>query len=219
MATLRFTRKRATIALAISLSILGGFAAGFMSCLDLKTNPSDNALKRQMIRPGDAPPAVRAGVLNSLRAFQTGYEMRDVHNLDPFMKSLFARDSDVLMIGDQAGTAEWVRGYTSAAQFIQRDWESWGDFRFDVDDAVVWSSGEVAWVASTGSIRSKDAERPIRFTAILTRDGDRWVFRQIQFQLDQTDPEKADVLNPHMYIRLVHMALRKITTKAGELHR
>lgn len=217
--TLRLTHKRATIIVVVSVAVLAGFATGFVSCLDLKTTPSNEAFKRQMLRSGDAPPAVRAGVLNSLRAFQNGYQKRDGRDLDSFMKGLFTRDGDVLMIGIQSGTSEWARGYTAAAQFIRRDWEKWGDFRFDVDNAVVWSSGDIAWVASVGSVRSKDAERPVRFTAILAREGDRWVFRQIHFQLDQTDPEEADVLNPHMYLQLVRIALRKITTEAGELHR
>lgn len=217
--TLNLTRKRATIMAVVFLGGLAGFATGFVSCLDLKTIPSNETLKRQMLRAGDAPPAVHAGVLDSLRAFQIGYQKRDVRNLDSFMKSLFPRNGDVLIIGVQAGASEWARGYTSAAQFIQRDWQNWGDFRYDVDDPVVWSSGDVAWVASVGSVRSKDAERPVRFTAILTRDGDHWVFRQIQFQLDQADPEKADILNPRMYLQLARIALRKITTEAGELHR
>lgn len=217
--TLRLTHKRTTIIVLVSLAVLAGFAVGFVSCLDLKSTASNENLKRQILRAGDAPPAVRSGVLDSLQAFQNGYEKRDVRNLDSFMKNLFAQNGDVLIIGVQSGTSEWARGYTSAAQFIQKDWQKWGDLRFDVDDSVVWSSGDVAWVASVGSVRSKDSERPIRFTAVLTRAGDRWVFRQIQFQLDQTDPEKADILNPHMYLQLARIELRKITTEAGELHR
>lgn len=216
---LKWSHKRSVIALVVSLAVLAGFATGFVSCLDLKTTQTNDSLKQQMLQAGDAPLAVRVGVLNSLRAFQNGYEKRDVHELDPFMNDLFARDGDVLMIGTQSGTSEWGRGYASAAQFIQRDWQKWGDFRFDVDHSAIWSSGDVAWVASIGSVRSKEADRPIRFTAILTRDGNRWVFRQIQFQLDQSDPEKADVLNPRTYLHLARMALRKIATEAGELHR
>ncbi len=217
--TLKWTHKRTAITLAVSLAVLAGFATGFVSCLDLKSTPTNESLKHQMLQAGNAPLAVRAGVLDSLRLFQKGYEKRDVRNLDSFMNHLFARDDDVLMIGVQSGTSEWARGYASAALFIQRDWQNWGDFRFDVDDSVVWSSGDVAWVASVGSVRSKDSEKPVRFTAVLTRDGDRWVFRQIHFQLDQTDPEKADVLNLHTYLHLARMALREITTEAGELHR
>ncbi len=217
--TLKWTHKRIAIALVVSLAVLGGFATGFVSCLDLRSTPTNDSLKRQMLQAGDASLAVRAGVIDSLRSFQNGYEKRDVRNLDSFMKNLFAQDGDVLMIGCQSGTSEWARGYASAAQFIQRDWQKWGDFRFDVDHSVVWSSGDVAWVASVGSVRSKDSERPIRFTAVLTRDGDRWVFRQIQFQLDQSDPDEADILNPHTYVHLVRIVLQKITTEAGEMHR
>ncbi len=216
---LKWTHKRTAIALVVSLAVLAGFVTGFVSCLSLKAIPSTEALRQQMLLAGDAPPAVRAGVLDSLRAFQAGYVSRDCRTIDSFMNTLFARDGDVLIIGAQGGASEWARGYTTAAHFIQRDWQKWGDFRFDVNHSVIWSSGDVAWVASVGSLRSKDADRPVRFTAILTRDGDRWVFRQIHFQLDQTDPEKIDVLNPRTYLHLARMALREITAEAGEMDR
>jgi ketosteroid isomerase-like protein len=190
-----------------------------MACLDLKSTPPNDSLKSQMLQAGDAPPAVRAGVLDSLRAFQDGYVKRDRRTLDPFMTKLFTRDDDILMIGVEGGPSEWARGYASVARFIQRDWQQWGDFRFDVDHSVVWSSGDVAWVASLGSVQSKDSVQPIRFTAVLSRDGDRWVFRQIHFQLDQTDPEQADILNPHTYVRLARKEFQKLTTVAGTMLR
>jgi hypothetical protein len=88
-----------------------------------------------------------------------------------------------------------------------------------VDHSVVWSLGDVAWVASVASLQSKDSARPIRFTAVLTRNGNRWVFRQIHFQLDQTDPEQADILNPHTYFRLARKEFQKLTTVAGTMLR
>ena len=143
--TFKWTHKRTAIVLVVSLAVLAGFAAGFVACLDLKATPPTESLKQQMLLTGDAPPAVRAGVLDSLRAFQAGYEKRDCRTLDSFMNNLFVREDDVLIIGTQAGASEWARGYSAAAQFIQRDWQKWGDFRFDVDHSVVWS-----WEMSPG---------------------------------------------------------------------
>jgi hypothetical protein len=65
-------------------------------------------------------------------------------------------------------------GYAAAAAFIKTDWKGWGDLRFDFDHSHVLSSGEVGWVASIGSIRFKNGERPVRFTPIVTREPDRW---------------------------------------------
>lgn len=199
--------KRVSLLLAIACLLFIGFAIGFISCLRLRTTPSNALLERQLLRAGDASPEVRAQVLQSLRAFQDGYVRRDPANLDSFMNALFPRDEDILILGTEAGTSEWVRGYSPAASFIRRDWQQWGDFRFDVDRADVWSTGDVAWVATVGSVKSKMTERPVRFTAILTRSGNRWVFRELQFQLDQVNPVAADVLNPHTYFRLVRLAL------------
>lgn len=201
--------KGISITLAIACLMFVGFAIGFVSCLRLRAVSSNALLERQLLRAGDATPEVRAGVLQSLRSFQDGYVRRDPANLDSFMNAVFPRDEDILILGTEAGASEWVRGYSGAASFIRRDWQQWGDFRFDVDHADVWSTGDVAWVATVGSVKSNMMERPIRFTAILTRNGNRWVFRQLQFQLDQVNPVATDVFKPHTYFRLVRLALNQ----------
>jgi hypothetical protein len=187
-----------------------GFVFGFIACLHSKSTPNPELRELELRQAGDAPPAVRAGVLASLRAFQEGYVKRDPGNLDAFMSRLFPRDGDVLILGTEGGTAEWVRGYPAAATLIREDWRDWGNFRFNVDGSIISSSGDVAWVATVGSVNFKGIERPIRFSATLARNGDNWLFRQMQFQWDDQEPEALAVFHPHTYLRLGRQAFLRI---------
>lgn len=209
------TRKRFLLASAAALLAMGGFAFGFFACIVSKSAPNPALRDRQLLQPGDAPAAVRAGVLASLQAFQQGYIQRNPANLDAFMTRLFPADGQVLLLGTEGGTAEWVRGYPAAAQFIHDDWRDWGDFRFDVDHSIICSSGDVAWVATLGSVDFKGSKRPLRFSATLVRNGDNWLFRQVQFQWDDQDPEASAVFHPHTYFMLARLALRRFTHNAG----
>lgn len=200
---------------AAALLAMCGFAFGFFACLYSKSAPRPEFRERQLLQTGDAPPAVRAGVLASLRAFQEGYVRRDPGNLDSFMNRLFPRDGQILILGTEGGTAEWVRGYPAAAEFIRGDWRDWGDFRFDVDHSSICSSGDVAWIASIGSVNFNGMERPVRFSATLARNGDRWLFRQVQFQWDDQDPEASDLFHPRTYFRLARLALRRVEHDVG----
>lgn len=185
--------------------LMCGFASGYICCLRARSAPPSDMRQRELLQPGDAPPAVRAGVLASLREFQQGYARRDPNQIQAFMQSLFPRNGDILSLGTGGGTAEWVRGYDASAQFIQSDWRGWGEVQLDTDHALVWSSGDVAWVASLGTVQFQHTARPLRFTAILTRQGDRWLFRQLHFQWDDSDPDATDLLHPHAYFRALRV--------------
>ncbi len=204
----KLNRKRVYSTLAAVLLVFGGFTSGFISCLHLKSAASSDARHQYLRQTGNAPTAVRAEVLTALRAFQDGYIKRDPKDLDSFMSRLFQKNNDVLILGADAG--EWVRGYPAATSFIRKDWLGWGDFRFSVDDSLIWSSGDVAWVASVGAVHSKGGDRPLRFSAVLTRDGSNWFFKELSFQWDDRDPSPAVVLYPNTYIRLVRLASRRI---------
>jgi hypothetical protein len=202
-------RKRILFALVAVLLLFGGFASGFIACLHLKSAPSSEARMQYLQQAGDAPPFVREGVLVALRAFQNGYINRDPKNLDSFMSRLFQKDDDVVILGTDGG--EWIRGYPAAAKFIRADWLAWGDFRFAVDDSVVLplGSGDAVWVASVGAVQFKEGARPVRFSAILTRNGSNWFFREASFQWDDTDPSPAEMLHPKTYLKLVRLAFRR----------
>ena len=192
------TRKRIALAAAAVLLAWGAFAFGVVSELRLGRDVAiDSRLPNLR---GDGTPEVRMGVLKALRIFQDGYRNRDSKQLNSFMRDLFPENDDILLMGTNPG--EWVRGYRDIGKFIQQDWENWGDFRFAVDDSSVWSSGDVAWVVSPGTVRERGAERRVRFSAILKRIDDRWRFRQVQFQWDDPGARLSDLLHPKTHIRL-----------------
>jgi len=93
---------------ATALILFGSFASGFIASLHLKNSPSNETRRLYLQHAGDAPPAVRSGVLTALRPLQDGYIRRDPKDLDSFMSRLFARNGDILILGTDAG--EWVRG-------------------------------------------------------------------------------------------------------------
>jgi SnoaL-like protein len=207
------TLKRALAALALALLATGSFVFGFASCLHLSSSEPGDVRRRHLLEQGDAPPLVRAGVLTALRAFQDGYVRRDPNELDSFMRGLFPEGGDVLLLGTDA--AEWVRGYRAVGNFIQEDWRHWGDFRFDTDRAIVWCSGDVAWIASAGLVRDGQSGRAVRFSAVLTRDRDRWLFRQLQFQWDDRAPGLSVLRHASTYGELARWTLAKVLRLPG----
>ena len=201
-------------ALAGCFLMAGGFAFGFVACLHLKSFASDELRRQYLLQKGDAPALVRAKVIASLRAFQDGYVRRDPKELDSFVHRLFADNDEILLLGTDAG--EWVRGHRAVAEFIGDDWAKWGDFRFAVDDSVVWSSGDVAWIASVGVVNEQGVNRPLRFSAILTRHGSDWLFRQVSFQWDDRNPRAWDILHASTYLRLFRLVLHQSRSPAHE---
>jgi SnoaL-like domain len=199
--------RRLFTALTIMLLVLGAFLFGFVSSLHLKSFEPQDVRKQYLLPGGDAPPPTRAGVQAVLREFQEGYVRRDPKELDSFMNRLFAKDDDVLLLGTDSG--EWARGYSAVAAFIKTDWREWGDFRFAVDDSLVWSSGDVAWIASVGTVREYGSDRPVRFSAILTRNGDGWLFKQVHFQWDDRDASSADLLHLDTHLKLAKWVLQR----------
>jgi hypothetical protein len=207
--TVRLSRNRILCALAVALvCVCGSFGFGFISSLHLKTSASSDLRHQYLLPAGDAPPSVRAGVVAALRVFQDGYRKRDPNSLDSFMSRLFSENDDVLLMGTDAN--EWVRGYRAVREFIKEDWLKWGDFRFAVDESIVWSSGDVAWIASMGVVQSLRSDRPVRFSAILVRNDRDWIFRKVHFQWDERDPRPSDIFRPRTYLTLVSKALRRI---------
>ncbi len=176
-------RRPSLIAALALLSATVGFACGWIAKKYLHFSPLPEVQKQYKSQSGDAPAEVRSGVVLALRELQEGYRKRDPAGLDIFMRRIFAPDADVLILGTDGG--EWVRGYPQAADFIKKDWQSWGDMNLDIEDSAVWSSKDVAWIATTGDVHLKGSSRALRLTALLVRSGDHWLFRQLQFQWDE----------------------------------
>jgi hypothetical protein len=201
---------RKTIVAGVSITLLttGAFVFGFASSLHLKSSTSEEFRRQCLLQKGDAPELVRAEVLVALRAFQDGYRKRDPKELDAFMQLLFQETGKPLLLGTDTG--EWVSGYRSVGQFIREDWLKWGDFKFNVEDSIVSSSGDVAWTASVGSLHVGQLDRPLRFSTVLARGDHRWLFRQVQFQWDERDAGPRDLLHPDTYLKLIRWMLSRV---------
>ncbi|RPJ52053.1 MAG: hypothetical protein EHM21_01185 [Chloroflexi bacterium] len=174
-------------------------------------------------------------VRDTLRQFQEGYDYRDTSRLEAF-RSLFVSEDELEVIGTGAiepGGYEWCLGPDAACDLVKNDWEGWGDLLLDVTDARIHVLGDVAWLATTGTVtmdlepvdtvrdflsylqevakkedgnprarlldilrsgtntlfeaeRGKEYIWPLRFTAVLIRQDDRWLFHQIQFSFATT---------------------------------
>ena len=184
-----------------------GFVAGIVSAPHLANQFSNEARRSRLAPTGDAPPQVRQGVLDALGAFQQGYTAPDPKQVGAFMQRLFPESGETLLLGTNPG--EWVRGRDRIAHFIQSDWKRWGDVRLVVDNAVVSSTGDVAWVDTIGTVNFP-SPRPIRFSGVLTRKGETWLFRQIHFQWDESEPRASDLLRWKNLSQLLSWAIRSV---------
>ena len=67
-------------------------------------------------------------------------------------------------------------------------------------------------------VRDHQSERPLRFSATLTRNGPNWLFGQLHFQWDDRDPRPSDLLRPSTHLQIVRLVLhyiRGIARRAG----
>lgn len=199
---------RAVVLLAAIPIVMSGFAAGFIACLQNERALRDQTRAGSIEVTGDAPPAVRAGVLASLERFQTGYARRDTRSVEDFVHGTFDTDSDILVLG--INQFEWARGYPEVANLVYGDWQGWGDVHLNTDSSVINSSQDVAWLVTAGDVQFGASKRPIRFSAILNRKGDNWLFRQVQFQWEDRDLSRTDLLDARTYLEFFQHALRKI---------
>jgi len=94
-------------------------------------------------------------VREALKQFQDGYDRRDTTLMDDF-RSLFLQEDELEVIGTGAvepGDDEWCLGLDAACSLVQNDWEAWGDLALDVADARIHTHGDVAWLATTGTVK------------------------------------------------------------------
>jgi hypothetical protein len=187
----RLTHSRFLVFASIGLALATG---GFLTGWHLSRRPIGFGHPvHYLIYKGDAQEPVRAEVLASIRAFQSGYTKRNPAILPTFMEQLFPKDQDILVLGTDSG--EWIAGYPRVRDFIAGDWRGWGDVRLDVDNAMVSADNDVAWVTTTGTVGTGSLPtRAIRFAAVLTRSNKRWLFRHIQFQWDDRPETWAELL-------------------------
>ena len=95
-----------------------------------------------------------ADVRSTLQAFQDGYTQRSGTALDAFMR-LFVTNIHLEVIGTSAVTRttdEWCVGQAAVRALIEADWRDWGDLVLDVAGAAIQIRGDVAWLATTGTL-------------------------------------------------------------------
>lgn len=87
-----------------------------------------------------------------LQVFQDGYTRRDLTQLDAFM-DLFTPDVEVIGTnGVKPGVDEWYMNRETARELVSGDWESWGDFRLDLESVSIHALGDVGWVAASATV-------------------------------------------------------------------
>ncbi|WP_291574300.1 nuclear transport factor 2 family protein [Clostridium sp. UBA4548] len=82
-------------------------------------------------------------VRKKLQVFQDGYIKRDVNYVDEYMKEVFLLNEDLIVIGTDAD--ELCLGVDAARGIVESDWKYWGDFKFNVDNALISVNGDVAY--------------------------------------------------------------------------
>lgn len=92
--------------------------------------------------PGVNSKAEYEDVRNTLQVLQDGYIKRDVNYVDEYMEKVFLLNEDLLVIGTDAG--ELCFGADAARGIVESDWKYWGDFKFNVDNALISVNGGVA---------------------------------------------------------------------------
>ncbi|EQB87869.1 ketosteroid isomerase-like protein [Clostridium punense] len=82
-------------------------------------------------------------VRNTIQILQDGYIKRDVNYVDEYMKEVFLLNEDLIVIGTDAD--ELCLGVEAARGIVESDWKYWGDFKFNVENALISVNGDVAY--------------------------------------------------------------------------
>ena len=190
--TLQRTRQWGSL-LFMGCGLLVGFVIGWKGHGQFRISPNAEVRKSYLQETG-ARSRRCAGRSNKFPARISKRLQQKGHPTTGMLscRGYFLKDQDTRIIGTDTG--EWRSGYESVSHFVHDDWVDWGNVRLSVDDAVIDSAGETAWLATTGEVSSAHSTRAMRFTAVLTRRNERWLFRQIEFQWDQRFLKLSDLL-------------------------
>lgn len=93
---------------------------------------------------------LKSELTSVLERFREGYIKRDLSSIDAFMDALFEKNDDIVIIG--TGNGEWCLGYEEAKEIFLSDWEYWGDLRIVIDNALMDSDGDTAWILTEASL-------------------------------------------------------------------
>lgn len=133
---------------------------------------------------GNAHDGVRSEIVDTLSLFQEGYIERDPAALEPFVARLLS-PANIVILGTMPN--EIYLGIDAASDLVRTDWQSWGDCRFDLENAHVSADGDTAWFSTIGYVEfdlSSLLVLPLRLSGVLVREDGAWRFQQLQFQFD-----------------------------------
>lgn len=94
-----------------------------------------------------------------LQVFQDGYIKRDVNSVDKYMQEVFLLNEDLLVIGTDAG--ELCLGVDAARGIVESDWKYWGDFKFNVDNAIISINGDIAYFITKAFLKRVESDKTI----------------------------------------------------------
>jgi hypothetical protein len=90
-------------------------------------------------------------IVKVLEKYQEGYKKRDLSILDSYSEEVFANDEQSLVFGTDGG--EYFRGKNAAKEITGLDWQWWGNFDLNIDEAYISVHEDMAWVSSKAILR------------------------------------------------------------------
>lgn len=86
-----------------------------------------------------------------LSVLQEGYDKRDCKLANEYAPKLFDSSDEVSIIGTCQG--ETFKGFDGAKELLEGDWECWGDFKINVDDAYISVYEDMAIVCARSFVK------------------------------------------------------------------
>jgi hypothetical protein len=132
---------------------------------------------------GNATVKDRQAILNVFTVLQQGYSKRDISKTDYYIDQTIDTTS-IVVLGTNPN--EIFTGKKGIQKLLYGDWKFWGDVRLNVENMYVTQVDNMAYVATTGSIKI-DVWRitfPLRVTGVMINKDSKWLINKLQFQYD-----------------------------------
>jgi hypothetical protein len=161
--------------------LLCGIVLFFM--LNLAYSNKEELKTEKNYTTGNATVKDRQAILNVLTFLQQGYSKRDLSKIDYYIDQTIDTTS-IVVLGTNPN--EIFSGKKGIQKLFYGDWKFWGDVRLNVEKAHITQVDNMAYIATTGSIKI-DVWRitfPLRVTGVLIHKNSKWLINKLQFQYD-----------------------------------
>jgi ketosteroid isomerase-like protein len=118
-----------------------------------------------------------------LQVFQDGYTKRDINYVDEYMKFVFLLDEELVVIGTDA--EELCLGIDAVRGIVESDWKYWGDFRLNVEDAIISVNGDVAYFTTKAILDRKVSNEKVL----------EWISNTAKYIFETEDMAKHKLMN------------------------